>query len=322
MDAMDVEETNAALAAESIDCSGAWLFWAEPPDAAFVGLIEKVGQLEPVLVAREQGCCRLVTGYKRVLACQKLQRPVRCRIMNADDRMKGRVYLHLNRQRRITGADLIRALRFFQTVPGCKDRIGLESEFEGLVPGKMLGVLKHWLHLEPFWDAGLHAGRVPFEAGPILSGLEPLDRQACEPFFRELAWSWNKARQFLTQLLESAKRDGLQPEALLRRERLTEILGKELSPNDCLKELLQRSHSIRYPVLTRLEQGFQTVQADCIRKTRWRILPEQHFEINGFLLQTRVSSPQDLERSLDQLQRLSEQDAFEPIWHWQQESLD
>lgn len=319
---MDVEEKNAALPAAGIDCSGAWLFWAEPPDAAFVRLMETMGQLEPVLVAQEQGCYRLVTGYKRVLACQKLQRPVRCRIMTADDRMKGRVYLHLNRQRRITGSGLVRALRFFQAVPGCKDRTGLESEFEGLIPAKMLKVLLHWLHLEPFWDAGLHAGRVPFEAGPILSGLEPLDRQACEPFFTELAWSWNKARQFLTQLLESAKRDGLQPAALLRQERLAEILGKELSPNDCLKALLQRSERIRYPVLTRLEHSFQTVQADSVRKTRWRILPEQHFESNGFVLQTRISSPQDLERSLGQLQRLSEQGAFEPVWHWQQENLD
>lgn len=318
----DCDERDTTLAAESIDCSGAWLFWAEPADAAFIRLIEKMGQLEPVLIAREQGRFRLVTGYKRVAACRELQRPVRYRSINGNDLCKGRMYLHLNLQRRITGSGLVRAARFFQSVSDSKDRNGLESEFEGLVPAKMLGVLKHWLHLEPFWDEGLHAGRVPFEAGPVLAGLEASDRQACEPFFTELSWSWNKARHFLNQLLESAGRDGLQPAALLRRERLADILQKELSPNDCLKELLQRSASIRYPVLTRLEGSFQAVQADCVRKTRWRILPEQHFETNGFLLQTPVRSRKDLERSLEQLRRLLEQEAFEPVWQWQQEHLD
>ncbi len=319
---MGLEERDAALAPESIDCSGAWLFWSEPPEAAFVELLGKMGQLEPVVVAREQGRFLLVSGYKRVLACRELQRPVRFRTISGNDLLKGRMYLHLNLHRSITGSSLIRAARFFQAVSDSDGQTGVEPEFEGLVPKKMLAALRHWLSLDSFWEEALHAGRVPFEAGPILASLKISDRQACKPFFKELSWSWNKARNFLNHLLESAKRDGLHLADLIQEEQFADILQKELSPNDCQKALLQRSTGIRYPVLSRLEQSFQAVQADCLENSRWRMLPEQHFETNGFILQTKISSQRDLERSLQQLQKLCSEDAFAPIRHWRQDHLD
>ena len=306
----------------SIDRNGAWLFWACPPDEAFVKRLDSMGQLEPVLVAEEGGRILLVSGYKRILACERLGRPVQVRSMAGDDRHKGRVYLHLNLHRRPTGPDLVRAARFFQTTAETGETASAVRELEDLVPSKMLLGVRQWLHLEPFWEAALYAGRVPFEAGPLLASLGPADRSACEPFFESLSWSWNKTRYFLNPLLESAGREGLDLASLMHREGLANLLVQGRSPNDIQKELLQQSVRIRYPVLTELEQSFAAVRADCLRKSRWRVQPEQHFESNGLNLQTRIRNQQELAESLEQLRLLSAEAAFEPIWQWQREHLD
>lgn len=313
---------DAVLTADSIDCSGAWLFWAEAPQADFIRLLEKMGQLEPVLIAEEGEHQVLVTGYKRVQACRNLGRRVRIRYQNANDLMKGRIYLHLNMNRQLSGSQLLKAARFFQSIRQQDDSKLVLKEFEDLISMKKCSILDSWLGLEFFWDQALHAGRVPFEAGPVLSVLYESERQACKAFFRQLSWSWNKFRNFFEPLLESARRDRSTLEKIISREGLLEYLDMDLSPNDCQKALLQCSHRIRYPGLYRLESDFSRLQEQFRRTSRWRILPEQHFESNGVNLQTKIRTQEDVQHSLEQLQKLAAQEAFAPIWQWQQEHLD
>ncbi|MFW6055482.1 MAG: ParB/RepB/Spo0J family partition protein [Thermodesulfobacteriota bacterium] len=308
--------------AHRIEAAGAWLFWSEAPDSRLTGSIEQLGQLEPVLAAEEGGGIRLVSGYKRLLACKSLGRPVWVRFVVGDDLYKGRLYLHANLYQEPAGAGLVSCARFFQTQLEKKEVRGfLEEELRGVVSAKALDQVEKWLSLEGFWVQALKKGRVPFEAGPLLASVCLDDRESFALFFDSLSWSWNKARNFLTWTLESAKRDRVSAARLIQREGLLDILQKDLSPNDMQKHLLQRAYSLRYPALTRLEQGFKALQDDLGKKGVWRILPEQHFEVNGFTLQTRIRERDDLERALLQLQDLRDKGSFDPIWRWQRENL-
>ncbi|MCF8104333.1 MAG: ParB/RepB/Spo0J family partition protein [Desulfohalobiaceae bacterium] len=305
-----------------IEAAGAWLFWSGAPDSRLTRSLEQLGQLEPVLAAEEGGGIRLVSGYKRLLACKELGRPVWVRFVVGDDFRKGRLYLHANLYQRPSGAGLVSCARFFQTQLKTEEVRGfLEEELRGFVSGKVLDQVEKWLFLEGFWVRALKKGRVPFEAGPLLASVCLDDRESFISFFESLSWSWNKARNFLTWTRESAKRDRVSTARLVQREGLLDILQKDLSPNDMQKHLLQRAYSIRYPVLAGLEQGFKALQDDLGKKSVWRILPEQHFEANGFTLQTRIRERTDLDRALEQLQDLRDEDSFDPIWQWQRDNL-
>lgn len=274
------------------------------------------------MAAKEGDRIRLVSGYKRVLACGWLAKPVHVRFVSGEDLQKGRMYLHLNLDHQLTGSKLLACARFFQSELKQGAGVFLHDELCGVVPRQLIEHLQQWLCIEDSWDQGVHAGRVPFEAGSVLARLSPQDRKALAPFFNRLSWSWNKARNFLNRILESAKRDRLPVVTLLDQGRLFDLLEADLSPKDCQKQLLEGVYKIRYPVLTQLEQGFQRLQDDLGKKSGWRIEPEQHFEANGFFLRTRITQKADLDRALTQLQNLAEDACFDPVWKWQQENLD
>jgi len=308
---------------ELLDCSGAWLLWAQEPDRAFVQSVRAVGQLEPALVCPGHGHWQLISGYKRVMACRTLGIPVMAlRSRFEEVLLRGVVYVQLNRTRHVGHAGLVKGMRFFQDHAAFEDfRRTVETELGTWASPRELQALVAWSDLEPSWDQHLYLGRCPLELGLLLAPMKPADRRALEPLFEPLTWSRNKARNLVTWLSEAAVMHAATVQELIDTAGLLSWAAAEASPKDRQEAILARVRSLRYPALTRLEAEFDALGKGIRRRSAWTVKPEQHFEANGFILQAKVKRREDLGNLAAELQALVEEDAFRPVFDWQETQL-
>jgi hypothetical protein len=307
---------------EEVDASGEWLFRREEPEKALLRSLERCGQLEPVLVVQEQEGYRLCTGYKRWSGCRSLGIPLLARKVEADPVHRGRLNLQANLPAPLEDAVLVRAARFFQSCHGAGEAAGLEQELADLLHPKRLQVLRAWLGLPRAFDGHLAAGRIPFEAGPVLARCGAGELKALEPLFAELRWSKRRAEELLSWLLEASRRDGVGLEELMERRGMLELSRSDLGPKDRLERLSAEARALRYPELTAIEAEFGAFQREVARSGHWRLEADQSFETDRVLLQARLGSPRDLEQAGEELRRLVESDLMDRLRRWQQQRLN
>ncbi len=306
-----------------VDASGDWLFWAEDPEEKFLQSIRELGQLEPVLVTQDEGGTRLLTGYRRLLACRELGLELLALSTGSPNPVaRGRMYAESNRQRQPDAADLVRAGRYFARH---LDAHGLDQvlrELSASEGGKrMPDLVRTWLRLDPEWDGLLQAGHLPVQAAEILSRLNRKDAAELWPFFRDLRWSRNNALQFLAWLEETASRERTSLARLVLFAEMHPILESNLSPKDRIRRLVQKSRAMRYPRLTELEAEFSAMAQKASRAGPWRIAPEPSFERDRIHLSVSVGSGQDLEHATRELERLHREGLLERLLEWQRDRL-
>jgi len=308
---------------EGVDTAGSWLFWAKPPDDAFLRSIADLGQLEPILITEENRIPILVAGYKRVLACRLLEREVLALPLGElEQTTKGRIYLESNRQCSPGVSDLVLAGRYFCTLLQTKELIGLLQEIAGTDAGKkLLELIITWLRLAPDWDELLQSGHIPIQAADTLVRLNPEDLFSLRQFFYDLRWSKNNALRFLTWLEEAALRERTTLTRLMESNGLQRILEQELSPKDKIQRLVQRAREIRYPYLCSLEAELTSITRELESTYPWRISPDPSFESDRIHLDVSLGTRQELQNSAQELMRLLEDGVLDRIWDWQRRRL-
>ena len=306
-----------------VDASGDWLFWAEDPGEELLRSIRELGQLEPVLVARDEGGPSLLAGYRRLRACRELGLELlTLSAASPDSVARGRIYAESNRQRQPGAADLVRAGRYFARYLDAQGLSAVLRELSASEGGKrMPDLVRTWLHLDPEWDGLLRAGHLPVQAAEILSRLNSQDMAELWPFFRDLRWSRNNALQFLGWLEESASRERTSLARLLRSAEMHPILESDLSPKDRIRRLVQKARETRYPHLSELEAEFSAKAREASRAGPWRIAPEGSFERDRIHLSASIGSGKDLERAARELERLHREGVLEELLEWQKSRL-
>jgi ParB family chromosome partitioning protein len=306
-----------------VDASGDWLFWAEAQGEQLVQSMRELGQLEPVLVARDEDGPSLLTGYRRLLACRELGLELLALYAGSPDPVaRGRIYAASNRQRQPDAADLVRAGRYFARHLDANGLHGVLRELSATEGGKrMPDLVLTWLRLDPEWDGLLRAGHLPVQAAEILSRLNSSDAAEVWPFFRDLSWSRNNALQFLGWLEETASRERTSLAQIIRSAGIHPILESDLSPKDRIRRLAQKAREMRYPRLTELEAKFSAKTREASRAGPWRIAPEGSFETNRIHLSVSVASGQDLEHAARELERLNREGLLERLLQWQKSRL-
>ncbi|MEF8888863.1 MAG: ParB/RepB/Spo0J family partition protein [Desulfohalobiaceae bacterium] len=306
-----------------VDASGDWLFWAEAPEEKFLQSIRELGQLEPVLVAQDEGGPSLLAGYRRLLACRELGLELLALSTGSPNPAhRGRIYAESNRQRQPDAADLVRAGRYFASHLDAQGLDAVLLELSASEGGKrMPDLVRTWLRLDPEWDGLLRAGHLPIQAAEILSRLNSADAAELWPFFRDLRWSRNNALQFLGWLEETASRERTSLAQLIRFAEMHLILESDLSPKDRIRRLVQKAWAMRYPRLTDLEAEFSAMAREASRAGPWRISPEASFESDRIHLSASIGSGKDLERAARELERLHREGLLERLLQWQRNRL-
>jgi hypothetical protein len=312
------------LTAEEIDCSPGWLVRRQEPDAGFVSAVAKFGVVQPVLVTEREAGWLLVCGWKRVQACRRLELPVPCLPVAADDLACAEIFLHCNAEEMSSGPTALPWARYIRSrLPQKEAEEFCALSLEPLLGAKNWRCLRAWLDLDGDWDRLIAKGNVPFELGPAIAFVGPDAARDLLPVFTPWAWSLNKARQVVTWLSELAEGSARPIGEILQELKITKILHRqELSPKDAQQAVMHRVRQARFPELSRLERDFDHLRSQVEGRTGWRIQPEQHFETNGLTLQARIRSQADAEQVLSELRSIVESPELKRIWSWQEQELE
>lgn len=296
------------VCAADVDASGDHLFWSETPPPAMRASIASVGQLEPVLARLQDGRWHLISGYKRVHALSEAGAGIL--VMDvpgaADPLVDGLLYLHANTHRVLDDGMRLRALRYFHAWMEPGELTERVAPLLALEPRSGLWRrLMDWLKLPPAWDAMLCAGHVPLAAGSLLTGLGSTDLAALRPYFEDLKWSQSRAVQWLTFLVETAKREGGDLAGLLERCGAPAVLADDYSPQDKLQRLVVQGRNLRYPALTAMERHFETLRKELTGNSRWELSPSEGFEADDVELRLRARNAAEVRDAALAMERLA-----------------
>ncbi len=308
----------------AIDCRGPWLLWKREPEPNLRDSLRRMGQLEPLLALHEGGAWALVAGHSRLRALHELGRKALVRAVDAPQEPGARreialglVYLASNRAyllgEEASPALLLPAMRFFMERMEPEDLRRDVAPAVGLAPrSRTLRRLEQWCALfapDVPWERHLLAGRLPLACVETLARLAPEELQALEPFFATLSWSSSAARQFMTLLFETSRREGAPLHAMMRPD-LTDRLAAGLSPKDTQAALLDAARRLRHPRRHELERGFAALAAELSAGALWRVTPEQGFESDALHLSARCETPEQAREAARQLLRMADT----PLW--------
>ncbi len=121
-------------------------------------------------------------------------------------------------------------------------------------------------------------------------------------------------RELLTCLFETSRGRGVAVDEVIATAGLPEMLGLELSPRDGIARMLARVRELRYPELTRRRQAFATLASALGRSRSWRVEQDCGFERSTVLLQTLVRNRAELDRAVEELDRLRSAGDWERLW--------
>ncbi|MFW6415184.1 MAG: ParB N-terminal domain-containing protein [Thermodesulfobacteriota bacterium] len=312
-----------SVSARCIDYSGAWLFWPLEPTEHLIRSIKEFGQLEPVLLEEQQDGYSLVSGFKRLRACQQLERSVLGLVICCSELEKGEIYLHSNVQGSPEPASMVLPARFFQE--RCHPEEWKKIVYRTIEPflsGKNLRLLQKWMYLDSYWDGYLLSGHISLDTAPWLAEFGERGLKAVEPFLQCTYWSRNNAVSLVKWIYEVCKSRDICVQDLLEECRAGRYLDRDLSPKDRQKRILEVLRAHRYPNLYSLEQDFSRLQKETSRETGWKLIPDQNFETDRIYLQRELRAPRDLEGAIQGLLQIRDNGALENIRKWQGENLE
>lgn len=298
-----------------IDCSGEWLLYPSSFDEGFISSIKTVGQLVPVLLAKNGNKVVLVAGRSRVLAAEKLGLNVTGVFVDArEDISRAFVHLEENRTRVIDEVLKLSVFRFFH------NRISEEEVAKRVAPllglksnARDLKLWLEWLSLPQEFDDILKSGNFPLAAVSILSKLSADDKKAVLPYFEKLGWSRSNAVNFLTWLYETSRRDKKSVAALISEYELSPVNENE-SPKDGVARLCRAAKQLRFPEYSKLLKTQETIVAEICSGTKWRVESVGNFETGEVLLQTRFKSREILQKAVEDLNSIQKSDGWDKLF--------
>ncbi|MFP4107801.1 MAG: ParB/RepB/Spo0J family partition protein [Desulfonatronovibrio sp.] len=298
------------ISPKEITLSDPCLFWAREPEQDFVRSIERIGQIEPVLIMDISGRKTLVAGYRRARALIRLGRDIMAlEIPPAGEYQKGLVYLLSNQNQSLNPGKIIPALRYFQSAGSLSQEVWTELEIK---PGsKMQTLWQNWLDLPFAWDTLLAQGNISLECSRTLKHAGPEDLQCLFPFFSRLSWSRNNSINLLTWLHEKARMDHKGLRQLVEELNLASILDTDLSPQDKIKTILKLAFQARYPVLSTMKNDLEQRLRSTAAGSGWRVEHRDEFESREIQFSTRINSRHDLKKALAGLERIYQSGALD-----------
>jgi ParB-like chromosome segregation protein Spo0J len=242
--------------------------------------------IHPPVVTHKNGEVLIVTGWKRVLACQRLSLlSIPCRVFEGENDLKAfTLGLEENRTFRsftvLEKAEIVKRLIRF----GVSEKVVVRDYLPLLVIPQTMNHLDIYLRivaLEPKTKRFVHEKGVGFPILQLLVDYNEEERRILLPLLRPLGQ--NKQKDLLQNLLEISKRDGIPARNILRAGDIQEISAREnLSPMQIAEQIRNLVLRRRYPTLFAWKEVFETQKKAMEWPKDIKIEPSPNFEDEEF----------------------------------------
>lgn len=288
--------------------------------------IRTVGVIQPILVRHTvDGTYQIVSGYRRVLACQALHRQTIPALVyeHADlSAMQAFLYnLHDNLA--------IRTLNVIEQAGAgerlCKDYGVGEEEFVkhylplfGHEPSyKVLHQLKSVAQLTLPVKQHVAAHGFPLGMAARLAEFSPTTQGALLEVIRPLKTSPNKLAELLTLIREIAARDGTTvEEVLLRYQLLTVVADPTVAPPEKVAALRQTLRGVRLPTLVQRQTEFAGLIRSLELPAMAKLSADPYFEDPRMKLECQFRAPEELELVVERVQQALREQKWRRLFEW------
>ncbi len=272
--------------------------------------IQKVGVLNPpVLTVREEKYV-IVSGWKRVRACQKLSFlcvPVFI-MQDCSDLEAFKIPLFENLSHRdysqVEVASVIEKLFGFGEKP---EEIMKEYMCLLKVPPKrdVMDVYRKIHKLDDKIKEIGHQKEWSFGTLELMTELSLEEVQALYPLVKEL--SLNKQKQLIENMFEISRKNEVSVESLLGSGEFSRILAEEnLSSVQKAERIHELARKMRNPFLSEWKESFEKISQSLDLPEEIKVLPSKYFEGDIVSIKLDIKNPTELKKSIEKLKELAE----------------
>jgi ParB family chromosome partitioning protein len=280
--------------------------------------LQKVGLLNPPLVALRDKHFILVSGWKRVLACIKLyfsSLPVF--VLEEEDELKTFLAaFYENFAARefslLEKAEILNRLKKF----GGDEKKIVKHYLPLLDIPSTLSNLESYIAFSQFESEVkriIHEKNMPFSSVKLLAGFTPQERKSLLPLL--LPSGQNKLKAIIEDLKEISRRNDIPPKKILSSKEILDIMQSEkLSPvqkADKIRLILRKK---RYPALSSRRESFDSLLKKLRLPKTIAVKPSLFFEEENFSVNFYFGNSEELKTNLLKLQELASKQEFSAIF--------
>jgi ParB/RepB/Spo0J family partition protein len=288
--------------------------------ASLLESIQQFGLLQPPAVWRNATGLIVVSGFRRIRACQELGlQAIPARLVANDLRPLDCLRMALAEnitQRSLNLVEMARAVQRIRLYCPAGHKATDELALLGLPTSKaMINKLDRLGCLPSDLQAAVVDGTIGLNTALEVGSLERQDQLAVQALFTLLPLSVSKQKEILGMALDIAGRDEKTIADVLHADAVCAIIDDDLiDRNQKIKKIRRHLKKTRYPHLTAFEvQYHETVNALKLGP-HMRIDPPAHFEGTFFTLSLRFASRHDLESAHRTIGTLLQNSAIDSIF--------
>ncbi len=276
---------------------------------SLISSIKKAGLLNPPVLTAREGRNIIVSGWRRVSACQKLEMsfiPVFMMQEQSDleafkipvyDNLSIRDYSHIEKAAVISklyrfGETLENIIKNYMTllkIPPRRDVMDIYLNIDQLKEN-----LKEIAH-QKRWPLG------PLE---MLTELPEKDIRAFYPFLREL--SLNKQKQLIENIFEISRKKDISVQDLLSSEEFLRIQkDRNLDSIQKAEGVTKLAREQRFPSLNDWKKAFEKLTENLDLPEEITVIPSKFFEDDIISIKLDIRNAEELKKYIDKLRKLS-----------------
>ncbi len=288
--------------------------------------IKQVGIIQPINVRHTpEGTYQIVTGYKRVLAMQELERQsIPAMLYEPNDLSPTQAFLwnlHDNAiSRRLNLVEKSIALTKLKQFYSMSDEdltkqflslLGEEQSFKILHQLLSLGTLT-----EPLKNHVVN-NDIALSSASRIAEFTPSTQQALLAVLTHIRPSTNKLNELLSLLREISARDALSVEDILHRYQLLQVVANPAAPSaDKVNALRQALKGIRLPQLSQRQRQLAELIQGLELPDSARVVADPYFENRNMKLECQFSHPGELDAVIKKIQDAFEKQKWQQIFEW------
>lgn len=298
----------------------------QPRLNALKGSIKAVGLIQPISVRHTQeGTFQIVTGYKRVLVLQELERQtIPAVVYEPGDLSPTQAFLwnlHDNAITRplnvIEKSTALVKLSHFYSIPEeelVKQFLPLLDEEPSY---KILHQLLSLASLTEPLKNHVVTNNVALSSASRIAEFTPSTQQALLPVLTHIRPSTNKLNELLALIREVSARDGLSVEEILSRYQLLKLVADpNAAPADKVRALRQALRGIKLPQLTERQRQLAELINSLDLPESARLVADPYFESQKMKLEYQFSQPEELSHLIAKIQEAFNKQQWQQIFEW------
>lgn len=288
--------------------------------------IKKIGVAQPIVVRHtEEGTYQIVSGYKRVLACQELGRQtIPALIHEHSDLSAVQAFI-----RNLNENSFTRTLNIIEKATALiklRDHYGISDEDMANFYLPLMGeepsykMLHQYLAvaqlIEPMKQHVIAAG-ITLPSSVRIAEFSPSTQSELLKVLKPIRPTAAKLNELLTMIREIAARDGLTVEQVLQRYQLLQIVADpRVAQPEKITALRETLRGVRMPQLVQREAEFQTLLQNLELPNNVKLHTDPNFERTNMKLEYQFRAPEELATLVDRIQKAFEKQAWDKIFEW------